>query len=70
MTATERRSHIADQLKTCRSVRVATLSAELGVSQMTIRRDLTRLEVDGYLTRSYGGAMARRSSRLTHPASS
>lgn len=35
---------------------VATLSEILGVSDVTIRRDLERLEKDGFLTRTYGGA--------------
>jgi excisionase family DNA binding protein len=60
MTPTERRHHITDQLEARRSVRVSTLSARLGVSQMTIRRDLARLEAEGCLTRSYGGAMTNR----------
>src|SRR5207249_4386185 len=31
---------------------------ELDVSEMTIRRDIARLERDGYLRRTYGGATA------------
>jgi hypothetical protein len=58
LTPAERRELIADRLTTQRSVRVTSLSAELGVSQMTVRRDLTRLESDGRLVRTYGGAVA------------
>lgn len=58
MTPAERRKFIAQLLAKQRSVRISALSAELGVSQVTIRRDLARLEADGRLIRSYGGAMA------------
>jgi biotin operon repressor len=58
MTPEERRRFIAARLESRCFVRVASLSAELGVSQMTIRRDLTRLEAEGRLTRTHGGAMA------------
>jgi DeoR/GlpR family transcriptional regulator of sugar metabolism len=37
-------------------VEVDTLSAELGVSPMTMRRDLALLEADGAIRRVYGGA--------------
>lgn len=33
------------------------MAAALGVSQMTIRRDLDRLEADGYVRRTHGGAV-------------
>jgi DeoR/GlpR family transcriptional regulator of sugar metabolism len=39
------------------SVRVAQAAAELGVTQETIRRDLERLEREGRLVRSHGGAI-------------
>ncbi|TFG60486.1 MAG: DeoR/GlpR transcriptional regulator, partial [Spirochaetales bacterium] len=35
---------------------VAELSAELSVSEMTIRRDLEKLEEKGLIKRTYGGA--------------
>jgi DeoR family glycerol-3-phosphate regulon repressor len=37
---------------------VSDVAAELGVSEMTIRRDLVELERDGTLIRTHGGAMA------------
>jgi hypothetical protein len=64
MTPNERRHYIMNELQVKRSLRVSTLSARLGVSQMTIRRDLARLETEGRLTRSYGGAMANQSGGL------
>ena len=36
----------------------AELARELGVSEMTIRRDIRRLERDGFLRQTYGGATA------------
>ncbi|MFZ4398299.1 MAG: DeoR/GlpR family DNA-binding transcription regulator, partial [Kiritimatiellia bacterium] len=41
-----------------RIVRVEELSAELGVSAATVRRDLQSLEVNGALQRVHGGAVA------------
>ncbi len=40
------------------TIHIAELADELGVSEMTIRRDMTRLERDGFLRRTYGGATA------------
>lgn len=37
---------------------VADIAGELGVSDITIRRDLTRLESQGFLVRTHGGAIA------------
>jgi DeoR/GlpR family transcriptional regulator of sugar metabolism len=57
--AAERRAGIVELLRERRSVRVSSLSVALGVSQMTIRRDLERLDGEGLATRAYGGALAR-----------
>ncbi len=38
---------------------VETLAGEVGVSPSTVRRDLTRLERDGRIARTYGGALVR-----------
>jgi DeoR/GlpR family transcriptional regulator of sugar metabolism len=53
----ERHQHILDYLKTHKSVDVSNLSALLMVSEVTVRKDLERLERDGLLTRSHGGAV-------------
>ena len=37
---------------------VAEIAGELGVSEITVRRDLTRLESQGLLLRTHGGAVA------------
>ena len=46
-------------LRSQRAVRVTTLSDDLGVSEITIRRDLRLLELEGILTRTHGGALRR-----------
>jgi DeoR/GlpR family transcriptional regulator of sugar metabolism len=60
MIPAERRARIAGMLKERQAVRVSTLSEDLGVSGMTIRRDLKRLEVEGVLVRTHGGAILKR----------
>lgn len=53
----ERHHYIIDYLKLHKSVDVSFLSAELGVSEVTIRKDLEKLERDRLLLRSHGGAV-------------
>jgi len=62
MIPAERRARIVDALETQRAVKVATLSEALGVSEITIRRDLMSLEREGLLARTYGGAVLRKRS--------
>ncbi|WP_018388748.1 DeoR/GlpR family DNA-binding transcription regulator [Ancylobacter sp. FA202] len=52
-----RHARILDHLAAAGSVGVSVLAAELGVSDMTIRRDLLELERDGRLLRVHGGAV-------------
>lgn len=52
-----RHARILDHLAAAGSVGVAALATELGVSDMTIRRDLLELERDGRLLRVHGGAV-------------
>lgn len=58
MLAAERQARIAHQISHQRSVTVSELSQQFAVSDMTIRRDLQRLEDEGLLVRTYGGAVA------------
>jgi DeoR/GlpR family transcriptional regulator of sugar metabolism len=60
--AGKRRSIILEELSRQRSVRVADLSLHLGVSEVSIRRDLHALEEDGLLKRVHGGAVALESA--------
>jgi len=59
MLPAERRARIVAALKAHRAVRVTTLSEDLGVSEITIRRDLRLLELEGVLARTHGGAVQR-----------
>ena len=43
--------------------KVADLAEQLGVSESTIRRDLSILQNEGLLSRKYGGAMLTLGSR-------
>ncbi len=54
----ERKRQIAGMVAPGRSLRVPDLSRRFGVSEMTIRRDLTELESEGVLQRVHGGAVA------------
>jgi DeoR family fructose operon transcriptional repressor len=53
----ERRRRIMDLLREQGVVRVADLVADLGVSEVTVRRDLEGLERRGLLERTRGGAV-------------
>jgi DeoR family fructose operon transcriptional repressor len=58
MFAEERQRAILDQLRRKGKVTVEELTAMFDVSPPTIRTDLTRLEEQGYLRRTHGGAIA------------
>ncbi len=60
MNAIERIRNIKKFLKERGQAQVHTLSNLLGVSEVTVRRDLERLEKDGWLTRTHGGAVINR----------
>lgn len=59
----ERVEWIRRALQTERSVRVAEISRRLGVSEATVRNDLARLEQEGVVKRTYGGAMLLQGTR-------
>lgn len=54
----KRRLKIAEIVGQQGEIKVEDLSAQLGVSGVTIRGDLSYLEQQGYLKRSFGGAIA------------
>jgi DeoR family transcriptional regulator, fructose operon transcriptional repressor len=60
MLAEERRSRIQDLLIRQSSVTIAALAESLGTSEMTIRRDLDKLETRGICQRVRGGAVSLR----------
>jgi DeoR/GlpR family transcriptional regulator of sugar metabolism len=59
MLTDERRSLILDRIRNHGRVLAADLTAELGVSVDTIRRDLRELDDAGLLRRVHGGALPR-----------
>ena len=67
MLAIERRNAILEKLQVERRVVVSELSDLYDVSEETIRRDLDKLENDGYAIKSYGGAVLNENSNLDLP---
>lgn len=67
MLAQERRNLILERLQEEKSVVVAELSQQFAVSEETIRRDLEKLEKDGYATKSYGGAVINENENIEMP---
>lgn len=57
MLPIERRNEILQKLMLDGKVVVGELAERYGVTEETIRRDLERLEVDGYAKKTYGGAV-------------
>jgi DeoR/GlpR family transcriptional regulator of sugar metabolism len=55
--AEERRSRIVTLLERHGAVRVSDLASDLGVSDMTVRRDLEMLQLRGVLQKVHGGAV-------------
>lgn len=60
MLAAERRNKIIDLAHQEKRVLVSVLSKMFDVTEETIRRDLEKLEKEGIVTRTYGGAMLNR----------
>lgn len=52
-----RRRIILEHMRSGNPVKVSELAAELGVSEVSIRRDLRELERSGLLARTHGGAL-------------
>ncbi len=58
MLAIERKQQILDIIRRDRRVIVNELSSQFGVTEETVRRDLHKLERDGLIRRTHGGAVA------------
>lgn len=67
MLAIERRNEILERLQEEKRVVVSELSKDYHVSEETIRRDLEKLENDGYVIKSYGGAVLNENVNLDMP---
>ena len=57
MLAIERKNQILNKLKTEQRVLVSELAVFYAVTEETIRRDLDKLEKEGFATKTYGGAI-------------
>lgn len=57
MKQINRHMHILEKLDQQKKVEVEMLANELNVSEMTVRRDLEKLETNGELVRTFGGAI-------------
>jgi DeoR/GlpR family transcriptional regulator of sugar metabolism len=64
----ERKKEIVALLEEFGDVRVPDMSKRFGVTEETIRKDLQRLEDEGLLLRTFGGATANRRERPELPA--
>ena len=67
MLARQRQAKILERVREDGAVRVADLVRELGVSDMTVRRDLETLDDRGLLEKVHGGATAVEGSALFEP---
>ncbi len=67
MLAAERRNTILARIQEEKKVIVSELSREYEVSEETIRRDLDRLEEEGHIVKSYGGAVLNEANRTELP---
>ena len=63
MLAIERKNEILDKLRAEQRVLVSDLAAYYHVTEETIRRDLDKLEKEGYATKTYGGAILGNSTK-------
>lgn len=57
LTGQKRRQVLLAEINGCEEADVATLARKLGVSGMTVRRDLDQLAKDGRVIRTHGGAV-------------
>ena len=57
MELNERQQHIMELIREKGKIGVVSLAKELNYSEMTIRRDLTKMEKEGLLKRSHGMAL-------------
>jgi DeoR/GlpR family transcriptional regulator of sugar metabolism len=65
--AAERRNQILEKLQSEKRVVVSELSQFYQVSEETIRRDLDKLEKEGFATKSYGGAVINENISIDLP---
>ncbi|HEY1216121.1 MAG TPA: DeoR family transcriptional regulator, partial [Bryobacteraceae bacterium] len=67
MLIEERRQHVLARIQKEGRVLVSELSDTLGISRITIRKDLDNLERRGLVQRTHGGALAPQTTSLLDP---
>ncbi len=67
MLAIERRREILSRLGVDGKVIVSELARDFDVTEETIRRDLERLDKEGLVSKTYGGAVSKQNSALDLP---
>ena len=67
MLAIERKNEILSILQKEQRVLVAELSTRYHVTEETIRRDLEKLEKEGFVKKTYGGAVLNKNSTIDMP---
>ena len=67
MLAIERKNEILAILQKEQRVLVSELSKRYDVTDETIRRDLEKLEIEGYVKRTYGGAVLNKNKNVDMP---
>lgn len=68
MLIDERRQHVLAKIQSDGRVLVSELSEALGISRITIRKDLDYLEAEGLVHRTHGGALSLQSGALFDPS--
>jgi len=68
MLIDERRQHVLAKIQSDGRVLVSELSEALGISRITIRKDLDYLESKGLVQRTHGGALSPQSQALFDPS--
>jgi DeoR family transcriptional regulator of aga operon len=68
MLIDERRQHVMSLIQRDGRVLVSELSDTLGISRITIRKDLDYLESKGLVQRTHGGALAPQGSAMLDPS--
>jgi predicted transcriptional regulator len=68
MLIEERRQHVLARIQRDGRALVGDLSDQLGISRITIRKDLEHLQAKGLIQRTHGGALALQSGALFDPS--
>ena len=68
MLAIDRHRWLLDELNERGSLRTSEIAERAGVAEETIRRDFEKLEAEGILRRTHGGAVRLEADRREFPA--